>query len=143
MARAAWSKVLPACLVLAGCASPSAEMISASSPDQLRMVATDSLCSRHAGGANVTAERQRRGLSDCSQADQSCANGGYRAGSPGYARCRSDLAQQAAARRADGRCYFDTPASGRLAGSIAKADLICSGPANYNAPLPMFVSPQP
>jgi hypothetical protein len=143
MERLAWSTLLLAFVLLAGCASRSGEAVSGFSPEQLRVLATDSLCNRYAHGPNVTTERQRRGLGDCSPADQSCANAGYRAGSPNYARCRADVAQQAALRQGDGRCYFDTPASGRLAGTVAHADLICSGSTSYAAPLPVYVSPPP
>jgi hypothetical protein len=73
---------------------------------------------------SVALERQRRGLGDCSPADQACVKAGYRAESPAYTLCRAE-----ASSRGEQKCYFTGPASGRPARSLANADLICSGPA--------------
>jgi hypothetical protein len=114
-------RIVLAFLLVAGCTSTVGDAISRFDPEQLRMLATTSLCKTYAQGQNVVAERQRRGLSDCSPADQACASAGYPAGSPNYAHCRANASSQAY-----DQCYFNGPASGRLGGSLSNTDLICS-----------------
>jgi hypothetical protein len=111
-----------ACLFLAGCASHlDAEL---SDPEQLQRLSTTGLCKPYLRSESVALERQRRGLGDCSSADQACVKAGYHAESPGYALCRAE-----ALSRGEQKCYFTGPANGRPAHSLANADLICSGPA--------------
>jgi hypothetical protein len=114
-------RIVLAFLLLAGCASTAGDVISEFNPEQLRVLPTNSLCKPYVQGPNVTAERQRRGLSDCSPADQACASAGYPAGSPNYAHCRATASSQAY-----DQCYFNGPVSGRLGGSLSNTDVICS-----------------
>ena len=117
-------RIVLAFLLLAGCASTAGDTISELAPERLKVVSTTSLCKPYFQGPNVAAERRRRGLGDCSPADQACASAGYPAGSPNYAHCRANAALQAY-----DQCYFNGPDSGRSGRSLANADLICSGQA--------------
>jgi hypothetical protein len=107
-------------LVLTGCASAKGGDSSEYAPAQLMVLTTHALCKPYIRGENVAAERQRRGLSDCSPADQACASATAPPGTPGYAHCRTQ-----AMLPTNSQCYFDSPAVGRLRGP-SNTDLICS-----------------
>ena len=115
-------RIVLACVLLAGCAS--ANELSQLGPDQLEHVSLAALCKPYAQGANVAAERQRRGLSDCTLADQICTRAHITATTPGYAECRNRALLQAY-----GNCYFDGPNTGRLAAPVVNKQLICTEPA--------------
>ncbi len=108
------------CILLSGCRSAANVEISRLDPEALKSLSTAALCKPYAQGQNVSAERKRRGLSDCSAADQACVSAGYAAGSGGYARCRTSLL------RGSGDCYFDGPTGGRLGAPVASKAVICS-----------------
>ena len=114
-------RVVLAFLLLTGCASASSDDASRYEPDQLRMLTTNALCKPYLQGRNVAAERQRRGLGDCSPSDQVCSTASDPVGSPNYARCRANVMLQT-----NSQCYFNGPTSGRLGGSLSNTDLICS-----------------
>lgn len=114
-------RIVLASMLLAACAS--ANDISQLEPAQLETVSVAVLCKPYIHGANVAAERQRRGLSDCSMADQVCVRAHIRADAPGYAQCRNK-----ALMGAHTDCYFNGPDTGRLAQAVTSKQVICNGP---------------
>jgi len=114
-------RILLAFLLLAGCSSTAGGENSDFAPTELRGVAIAALCKPYAQSPSVDAERQRRGLGDCSPGDQACVKAGYPAGSSDYARCRTKEAL-----KTNDQCYFNGPSTGRLGGPLSNADLICS-----------------
>lgn len=113
-------RIVLACLLLAGCAS--ANDISQLDSAQLEGVSVAALCKPYVQGPNVAAERHRRGLSDCSLADQVCIRAHIPAGTLGYAQCRNKALLEA-----NSDCYFDGPTTGRLAPPVIGKQVICNG----------------
>jgi hypothetical protein len=105
-------RVALAFLLLTGCASANADDASRYEPGQLRMLTANALCKSYLQGRDVAAERQRRGLADCSPSDQVCSTAADPVGSPNYARCRAN-----ATLRTNSQCYFNGPSTGQLGGS--------------------------
>jgi len=114
-------RIVLACLLLAGCAS--VNDISQLDSAQLESVSVAALCKPYVQGPNVAAERDRRGLSDCSLADQVCIRAHIPAGTPGYAQCRNKALLEA-----NSDCYFNGPDMGRLAQAVVSKQVICNGP---------------
>ena len=74
---------------LAACGLAMAHRVSGMNANEIQTLDNRSLCNRFADGAVVAAERQRRGLGDCSHAHLKCTALGYSMGTPLYLQCRA------------------------------------------------------
>jgi hypothetical protein len=86
--------LIVAALIISGCGIVRSNRISDMSPTQVRSVATGDLCNKLVDGTTAVAERQRRGLSDCSYEDQQCVKAGFASGTPQYDTCRANFRRQ-------------------------------------------------
>jgi len=84
-------------LALAGCGIVRDNQVAAMTPDEVRTLRDGELCRSGTASPNVMAERQRRGLADCSEAHLECRAMGYTMGTELYLACRAMVAQRQAA----------------------------------------------
>jgi hypothetical protein len=85
--------VLP--LLLAACGVVRSNQIASMDAQQVQALSDDDLC-RPGTTSNpaVMAERQQRGLADCSGGHRECRAMGYTLGTPLYLQCRTMIAQR-------------------------------------------------
>jgi hypothetical protein len=101
MLRTSVSAMLLAALAsfTSACGLVRSAQISKMDPVEIQSVSNQQLCSPYNGGPVVAAERQRRGLGDCSPASQHCVEMGYPPGTSLYLQCQALKAQQDEAER--------------------------------------------
>jgi hypothetical protein len=88
-------------LLLTACGVVRSNQIANMDAQQVRTISDGDLCRPWtSSNAAVMAERERRGLADCSEAHRQCKAMGYTAGTQLYLQCRSMLAQTEAANAA-------------------------------------------
>src|SRR3974390_1067998 len=92
--------VLP--LLLAACGAVRSNQIASMDTRQVRTLSDDDLCRPWTtSNAAVVAERQQRGLADCSSAHRECRSMGYTLGTELYLQCRTMIAMRDSAREAN------------------------------------------
>jgi hypothetical protein len=88
-------------LLLTACSLVRSNQVANMDAEQLHSVNDDDLClSGTSSNRAVIAERQRRGLGDCSKAHRECKAMGYMRGTELYLQCRAMQAQLAAQKEA-------------------------------------------
>jgi hypothetical protein len=88
-------------LLLAACGVVRSNQIAHMDAQQVRAVSDSDLCRPWTSSSTaVMAERERRGLADCSEAHRQCKTMGYTPGTQLYLQCRSMFAQTEAAHAA-------------------------------------------
>ncbi len=87
---------LPILLLVAGCGLVRSSQVSQMDTSAIQAASDKDLCNPYANGQVVAAERQRRGLGDCSPAGVACIQNGFAPGTPGYLNCRQLAIQQEA-----------------------------------------------
>jgi hypothetical protein len=90
------------CALAGGCGYAHADRVNALTREQLAHESDGSICHGWVNSPAAAAERQARGLGDCSVFAVRCKAMGYPATSPEHLRCRQTLAQEYAAHMAGG-----------------------------------------
>jgi hypothetical protein len=92
--------VISLTLLLSACRVVQGNQISAMNTQQVQTLSDRQVCNHFASSATLTAERQRRGLADCSDAALQCKSMGYAPGTALYLQCRTMIATADAANAA-------------------------------------------
>jgi hypothetical protein len=88
--------VIAALSGLSACGVIRGSQVSQMDAAQIAQVSDRDLCRTYSSGEVVMAERQRRGLADCSVAHLKCRQMGYAPGTEIYLKCRAMVANQEA-----------------------------------------------
>jgi hypothetical protein len=103
-------------LLLTACGLVRSNQIASMDAEQLLSVNDDDLClSGTSSNRAVIAERQRRGLGDCSKAHRECRAMGFTRGTELYLQCRTLQAQLEAQEKADRDAVADALIAAGLA----------------------------
>jgi hypothetical protein len=128
MLRIAVAAALAAALT--GCGLAHADRVNGLTRQELAHESDRSICHAFVNSPAAMAERQARGLGDCSQVTLKCREMGYPIGHPQYLQCRQTLAQEDAAAAAHAAAAASAAAAAAAATPQPRAPTICNRVGN-------------